>query len=273
MLTSTTREQHAPPAALDREAMIRAFRVMYLSRRIDDREILLKRQNKIFFQVSGAGHEAISAAAGLALGVTPDEILQASVGAASDPASGGRQMPSHWGFKQLNIVSRSSPTGTQFTQSIGCADSTSRLDPNSDAVTLVTTGDGATSEGEFWESLNIACLEQLAIIYLVEDNGYAISVPVEKQTAGGDISRLVSGFPGLKLYRCDGTNFVESYATMAEAANHCRSHRTPVLVHATCIRPYSHSLSDDEKLYKTKAERAEEANRDPVVRFPEWLVS
>jgi 2-oxoisovalerate dehydrogenase E1 component len=265
---------------------------MYLSRRIDDREILLKRQNKIYFQISGAGHEAISAAAGsalraghdwfylyyrdracaLALGVTTEEMLEGAVGADADPASGGRQMPSHWGSKRLNIVSTSSPTGTQFLQAVGCADAGRRLDPDSDAITLVTTGDGATSEGEFWESLNIACLERLPIIYLVEDNGYAISVPVEKQTAGGNIARLVSGFPDLKIFSCDGTDFVASYNTMSEAVDYCRTHRTPVMVHATCIRPYSHSLSDDEKLYKTKAERAEEATRDHIVRFPEWLI-
>jgi 2-oxoisovalerate dehydrogenase E1 component len=298
MLTSTTHEstaltQSALPTRLGRDELIRAFRVMYLSRRIDDREILLKRQNKIFFQISGAGHEAISAAAGfamqpghdwfylyyrdracaLALGVTTEEMLLSAVGAAADPASGGRQMPSHWGSKPLNIVSGSSPTGTQFLQAIGCADADRRLDPDSDAVTLVTTGDGATSEGEFWESLNIACLERLPIVYLVEDNGWAISVPVEKQTAGGDISALVSGFPGLKQYRCDGTDFLESFATMSEAVDYCRQHRTPVFVHARCIRPYSHSLSDDEKLYKTKADRDEEARRDHIVRFPEWLVS
>ena len=265
---------------------------MYLSRRIDDREILLKRQNKIFFQISGAGHEAIGAAAGfamraahdwfylyyrdralsLALGVTPEEMLQQAVGAEADPASGGRQMPSHWGSTRLNIVSTSSPTGTQFLQAVGCADASRRLDPASDAITLVTTGDGATSEGEFWESLNIACLEKLAIIYLVEDNGYAISVPVEKQTAGGNIAQLVSGFPNLKIFTCDGTDFLASYATMTQAVEHCRRERSPVFVHATCIRPYSHSLSDDERLYKTKAERAEEAGRDHIVKFPEWLV-
>src|SRR5579883_73938 len=291
MLTSTT--VSALPTRLGREELIKAFRIMYLSRRIDDREILLKRQNKIFFQISGAGHEAISAAAGfalrpghdwfylyyrdracaLALGVTTDEMLEGAVGADADPASGGRQMPSHWGSKRVNIVSTSSPTGTQFLQGVGCADANRRLDSDSDAITLVSTGDGATSEGEFFESLNIACLEKLPVLYLVEDNGYAISVPIEKQTAGGSISKLVSGFPGLKVFYCDGTDFINSYAVMSEAADYCRTNRTPVMVHATCIRPYSHSLSDDEKLYKTKAERAEEASRDHIVRYPEWLVS
>jgi 2-oxoisovalerate dehydrogenase E1 component len=291
--TTTTADAGALPTRLGREELIRAFRLMYLSRRIDDREILLKRQNKIFFQISGAGHEAISAAAGyalrpahdwfylyyrdractLALGVTTEEMLEQSVGAAADPASGGRQMPSHWGSKRLNIVSTSSPTGTQFLQAVGCADACRRLEPDSDAITLVTSGEGATSEGEFWEALNIACLEKLAIIFLVEDNGYAISVPVECQTAGGDISKLVSGFPNLKIFRCNGTDFIESYETMCDAAAYCRTNRTPVLVHATCIRPYSHSLSDDEKLYKTKAEREAEAARDHIVKYPEWLIS
>ncbi|HVO98633.1 MAG TPA: dehydrogenase E1 component subunit alpha/beta [Bryobacteraceae bacterium] len=265
---------------------------MYLSRRLDDREILLKRQNKIFFQISGAGHEAIGAAAGLALrpghdwfytyyrdralslalGVTSEEMLEQSVGADADPASGGRQMPSHWGSTRLNLVSASSPTGTQFVQAAGCADACRRLDPSSDAITLVTTGDGATSEGEFWEAMNIACLEKLAIIFLVEDNGYAISTPVERQTPGGDLSKIVSGFPGLKIFNCDGTDFDASYATMVEAVAYCRREQTPVFVRATCIRPYSHSLSDDEKLYKTPAERQAEHRRDPIVTYPERLI-
>jgi 2-oxoisovalerate dehydrogenase E1 component len=266
---------------------------MYLSRRIDDREILLKRQSKIYFQVSGAGHEAIQTAAGmvlkpghdwffpyyrdralcLTLGVTPEDMLLQAVGAESDPASGGRQMPSHWSNPRLHIVSPSSATGTQFLPAIGCADAQRRLEPGTDAITVATTGDGATSEGEFWESLNVACLEPLAILYLVEDNGWAISVPVEKQTAGGNIARLVSGFPKLKIFECDGSDFLASYATMSQAVEHCRRAQSPVLVHARCTRPYSHSLSDDERLYKTKAERAAEAARDPVVKFPEWLIS
>ncbi len=279
--------------ALGREDLIRAFRIMYLSRRLDDREILLKRQNRIYFQISGAGHEAVQIAAGmllrpahdwfypyyrdralcLTLGMTAEDMLLQSVGAQSDPSSGGRQMPSHWSSAPLHIVAGSSPTGTHFVQAIGCAQAGRRLDPSSDAITLVATGDGATSQGEFWESLNVACLESLAIIFLVEDNGYAISVPVERQTAGGDISRLVAGFPGLKVVRCDGTDFMESHAAMTKAAAHCRRAQAPVLVHASVIRPYSHSLSDDEKLYKTAAERAEEARRDPIVNFPQWLVN
>ena len=281
------------PSGLGRDELIRAFRIMYLSRRIDDREILLKRQSKIYFQISGAGHEAIQTAAGmvlkaghdwffpyyrdralcLTLGMTAEDMLLQAVGAESDPSSGGRQMPSHWSNPRLHIVSPSSATGTQFLPAVGCADAQRRLEPGTDAITVTTTGDGATSEGEFWESLNIACLEKLAILYLVEDNGWAISVPVEKQTAGGNIARLVSGFPNLKVFECDGSDFIASYATMSEAVEYCRRQQSPVLVHARCTRPYSHSLSDDERLYKTKAERASEAARDPIVKFPEWLLS
>jgi len=277
---------------LGRDELIRAFRTMYLSRRIDDREILLKRQNKIYFQISGAGHEAIQTAAGmalkaghdwffpyyrdralcLALGVTAEDMLLQAVGAEADKASGGRQMPSHWSSPDLHIVSPSSATGTQFLPALGCADAERRLDPKSDAITMATTGDGATSEGEFWESLNVSCLEKLPLLYLVEDNGWAISVPVEHQTAGGNIARTLAGYPGLKVYEVDGTDFAASYAIMCEASDYCRRHRTPVLVHASCTRPYSHSLSDDERLYKTGAERASEAERDPVKLFSEYLV-
>lgn len=280
-------------SGLGRDELLRAFRIMYLSRRIDDREILLKRQSQIFFQISGAGHEAIQTAAGmvlkpghdwffpyyrdralsLALGFTAEAMLLEAVGAASGPASGGRQMPSHWSSPELHIVSPSSATGTQFLPALGCADACRRLDPTGDAITLTSSGDGATSEGEFWESLNVACLERLPLLYLIQDNGWAISVPVEKQTAGGNIARLVENFPSLKAFECDGTDFLASYATMHEAAAWCRRERTPVLVHAQVIRPYSHSLSDDERLYKTRAERHAESLRDPIVKFPEWLIA
>lgn len=281
---------------LERDDLIRAYRIMFLSRRIDDREIVLKRQNRIYFQVSGAGHEAIQTAVGmamrpghdwfypyyrdralaLALGVTPAQMFLQAVGSEADQASGGRQMPSHWSSPSLHIVSASSPTGMHFTQAVGCANATRLLhpeagDPQSDAVTLVTTGEGATSEGEFWESLNVACLERLPLLYVVEDNGYAISVPVEKQTAGGNIAGLVQGFPNLAVFECDGTDFVESFRAVKDAVEHCRRQLGPALVHATCTRPYAHSYSDAEKDYKPQSERDAEAARDPLVRYPEWL--
>jgi 2-oxoisovalerate dehydrogenase E1 component len=266
---------------------------MYLSRALDDREILLKRQNKIFFQVSAAGHEAIQTAAGmvlrpahdwfflyyrdralaLALGVSPEAMLLQAVGAAADPSSGGRQMPSHWSSPELHIFTGSSPTGTQFVQAMGCADAKSYVNRNSDEITFVSTGEGATSEGEFWETMNIACLDNLPLLVLVEDNGYAISVPVERQTAGGNITRLLEGFPGLFRVEVDGTDFIASYRALSQAADYVRRGHGPALVHASVIRPYSHSLSDDERLYKTAAERKLEAARDPLAVFPEFLIS
>ncbi len=276
-----------------REDLLRAYRAMYTARRLDDREILLKRQNRIFFQISGAGHEAVQAAAGLifrpghdwfylyyrdralalALGATAEQMLLAAVGAADDPSSGGRQMPSHWGFPELHIVSGSSPTGTHYVQAVGCAQAGRYLAPHSDEVTLICSGEGATSEGEFWEAVNAACLENLPVVFLIEDNGYAISVPVECQTAGGNVARLLAGFPNLLRVETEGTDFMASYQAVSEAVAHARERKGPALVHATVTRPYSHSLSDDEKLYKTKSEREAEESRDPLLKFPEWLVS
>ena len=266
---------------------------MQTSRVIDDREIILQRQKKIFFQISGAGHEAIQVAAGLAmragydwffpyyrdralalaLGVSPYDMFLQAVGAAADPSSGGRQMPSHWTSPELNIASPSSATGTQFTPSVGCAEAMRFLHPAEDRVVLASSGEGATSEGEFWESVNHACLSSAPVIFLIQDNGYAISVPVEKQTAGGSLSRLLGNFPGLlTLEVVDGTDFLSSYRAMRAAVAYCRERRGPALVHAHCVRPYSHSYSDDEKFYKTKREREEEALRDPVIAFRNFLL-
>ena len=297
---------------LSRERLIEAYRLMYLSRRLDDREILLKRQQKIFFQISGAGHEACGVAAGyalkpsydwyypyyrdralcLTLGATAYEMLLQAVGAADDPSSGGRQMPSHWAYKHLNIVTQSSPTGSQILQAVGCAEASVYLDrhPNAakkfsgdyrqfkdvavhpDEVTYVSLGDGTTSEGEFWEALNSASNLKLPIVFVVEDNEYAISVPVEVQTAGGNISRLVAGFPNFHFEEMDGTDLLASFAAFTRAVTHCRARRGPAFVHTHVIRPYSHSLSDDERLYRPEQERQRDAARDPVTKMAAFLV-
>jgi len=286
------------------QQLIDGYRVMYTSRRVDDREILLKRQQKVFFQISGAGHEAIGMAAALALksnydwffpyyrdralclalGATPYEMLLGAVGAADDPSSGGRQMPSHWAFKRLNVVTQSSATGTQILHAVGCAEagryfarrpSAARkadgdyrqfkdVQFQGDEITYVSLGDGTTSEGEFWEALNTASNRRLPVLFCVEDNGYAISVPVEVQTSGGNISRLVSGFPNFHFEELDGTDPVAAYAALKRAADYCRAGHGPAFVHAHVIRPYSHSLSDDERLYRPDSERQRDAARDPI---------
>src|SRR5450631_576064 len=296
---------------LTTQQLIDAYRIMFTSRRVDDREILLKRQQKIFFQISGAGHEAIGVAAAfalkasdwfypyyrdralcLALGATPYEMLLQGVGAADDPSSGGRQMPSHWAYQRLNIVTQSSPTGTQILQAIGCAEAGryfakypkaaqkaegdyrqfKDVQFQGDEITYVSLGDGTTSEGEFWEALNTASNRRLPVMFCIQDNEYAISVPVEVQTAGGNISRLVSGFPNFHFEEIDGTDPVVAYAAFRRAAEHCRSGNGPAFVHAHVIRPYSHSLSDDERLYRPDAERERDAQRDPVTRTQMFLL-
>src|SRR3954463_6645652 len=299
-MATTTRAERKNAAGLTRDQLVGAYRTMLLSRRLDDKEIQLKRQNKIFFQISGAGHEAVLTAAGfvfrptydwfylyyrdralcLQLGMTGEEMLLSAVGAASDPNSGGRQMPSHWGHKKTNVVSGSSPTGTQFLQAVGSAEAVIRAKQlgitegfEKDEVVLCTTGDGTTSEGEFWESLSNASNLKAPVVFLVEDNGYAISVPVEVNTPGGSISKLVTQFPGLYVEEVDGCDLIASYQAMQRAVDYARKRKGPALVHAHVIRPYSHSLSDDEAMYKTPAEREEEASRDPVAQYPKWLVA
>jgi 2-oxoisovalerate dehydrogenase E1 component len=295
------------------EQLIQIFRTMYLSRRVDDREIMLKRQQKIFFQISCAGHEALQAAAAanlragydwffpyyrdrtlcLSLGVKPEDMLLQAVGAASDPASGGRQMPSHWGNRQLNIFTNSSPTGSQFLQAVGCAEAGRYYEKHPasaakatgdyrefkdvahhpDEVNYVSTGEGTTSQGEFWESLNTASNKRVPVLYVVEDNGYAISVPVKYQTPGGNISPLVANFPNFHFEEVDGTDLIASLGAMRRAVEHIRSGKGPAFVHGHVIRPYSHSLSDDEKLYRPEAERKQDAERDPIVRLQKFLLA
>jgi 2-oxoisovalerate dehydrogenase E1 component len=307
-----------PPIPIDtyegltRAQLVEIYRIMYLSRRLDDREIQLKRQQKIYFQISGAGHEALLIAAGLVLkpgydwfypyyrdralnlvlGVTPYEMLLQATGKADDPASGGRQMPSHWGNKRLNIVTQSSPTGTQFLQAVGCAEAGryfvehpgaaakatgdyrefKDVSFHGDEVVYVSSGEGATSEGEFWEAMNTASNRKLPMLFLVEDNEYAISVPVEVQTPGGNISQLVANFPNFYFAECDGCDPVASYACLTKAVEYVRGRHGPAFVHGHVIRPYSHSLSDDERLYRPDTERQRDAARDPISRLQMFLL-
>ena len=290
-------------AGLTSDDLLRFYRVMVTSRRVDDREITLKKQNKAFFQISGAGHEAIGVAVAahldpkkdwffvyyrdralaLSLGQTAlDHLLQA-VGAEDDPASGGRQMPAHFGDRRFNMPTSSSPTGTQYLQAVGAAEAglrATRLESlrdklatfAEDEIVVCCSGDGTTSEGEFWEAMNTASNLRLPVLFLIEDNEYAISVPVEVQTAGGNVSRLLTNFPGLLIRECDGTDVVEVYTTAQELVEHCRARRGPALLHAHCVRPYSHSMSDEEKLYRTPTELAAQERRDPLRRMRTLLI-
>jgi 2-oxoisovalerate dehydrogenase E1 component len=303
---------NAVESSLSHEQLVEFYRLMYLSRRTDDREIVLKRQQKIFFQVSCAGHEALLVAAGmamkpgydwffpyyrdraicLALGNTVEEQLLQAVGAADDIASGGRQMPSHWSSKKLNIVTQSSSTSTQCLHAVGCAEAgryfarhpeaAKKQDGDyrefkdvsfhGDEVVYVSIGEGSTSQGEFWESLNSASNGKLPVLFVVEDNGYAISTPVEVNTPGGNISKLVANFPNFHFAEIDGTDPIASYKAMVEAVAYCRAGKGPALVHGHVIRPYSHSLSDDERNYRSAEELATDAARDPISRMQMWLL-
>jgi len=297
----------AGPNGLSPRQLVEIYRLMVLSRRIDDREILLKRQQKIFFQISGAGHEALQVGAALAmrpgydwffpyyrdralclaLGVTPDEMLLQAVGAATDPASGGRQMPTHWSSRALNIVSSSSATASQLLHAVGCSEAgryfsrhpeaAERVDGDyrafrdlkfhGDEVVFTSLGEGSTSQGEFWEALNTAANRKLPVVFCVEDNGYAISTPVEVSMPGGNISRLVANFPNFYFAEVDGTDPEASLKAFQAAVAHCRAGKGPAFVHGHCIRCYSHSLSDDDRLYRTQAEREADALRDPIAKF------
>ena len=301
--------------ALPPQKLLEFYRLMLLSRRTDDREIILKNQQKVFFQISGAGHEALLVAAGLslrpgydwffpyyrdralslALGTTVEEQLLQAVGAASDPASGGRQMPSHWSDPKLHIVTPSSSTATQCLQAVGCAEASLYLtqlpdaakpgdpqDPDyrlyhsvdfhGDEVVYVSIGEGATSQGEFWESISIASNRKLPVLFVVEDNGYAISVPVEVNTPGGNISHLLTAFPNFHFEEVDGTDPIACLKAFEAAVAHCRARKGPALVHGHVIRPYAHSYSDDARLYRPESERDAEAMRDPIHNFRAWLL-
>jgi len=301
-----TRVRKTPPAgaATGRDELLKLYRTMYASRRTDDREIVLKRQNRAFFQINGVGHEAICAAAGhalrpgtdwvytyyrdralaLALGVTPYEMLLQAVGSIEDPASAGRQMPAHWGHRAFNLVSASSPIATQYLNAVGCAEGIAKMRDHADVkdavggrfepdeIVLCTGGDGSTSEGEFWEALSTACVLKLPIVFVIEDNEYAISVPREVQTPRDSISKAVAGFQPLLVREVDGCDPVASLAAVREAVAHARAGNGPALVHAHCIRPYSHSMSDDQKLYRSAEEIEAELARDPLATFPRRLV-
>ena len=288
----------AHQSGLDKAKLLHMLKNIYLSRFLDDAEIRMKKQSKAFFQISGAGHEGILTAAGMvlkpaydwflcyyrdraictALGVTAYEMLCQANGNIGDTASHGRQMPAHWGNVKLNIFNKSSCTGTQFLQACGLAqagkilEKTKSNDFKKDEIVFVSTGDGTTSQGEFWEGLTTAVVNKYPVLFMVEDNGYAISVPVSVQTPAGSISKALENFPGLKIFEVDGTCPVLSYIVMKQAEEYIRSGKGPALVHAHVTRPYSHSMSDDHSMYRTRQELDMEIKKDVVNSFPKFLI-
>jgi 2-oxoisovalerate dehydrogenase E1 component len=277
------------------------FRLACVSRYLDDREITLRQQSKVYFQISGAGHEALllglahylrpaydwffpyyrDRARARALGGTPTEILLEAVGAANDPASGGRQMPCHWGARHLNIVSQTSCTGSQCLSAVGSAEAARYISRRpdlpgcqayGDEITYVSLGEGATSEGEFWESLNTACRLHLPVLYVVADNGYAISVRSTDQHPA-PISEMVRGIRGLHVTKMDGRDYFDVRRKGADAVARVRAGAGPALVHALVTRPYSHSLSDDQKKYRLPEELQDEVEHDPIALLQNALLS
>ena len=287
---------------LDRSELLALYRNMFLSREIDDEEIRLKGKGQIYFQINGCGHEAVNTALGmvlkpgkdwffpyyrdralmLQLGLSPVEMLKTATAARDEPAGAGRQMPSHWGSERLQVVNQSSCTGSQCLHAVGCAEAwmkgarseslqASIRNWTDGEIAFVSIGEGTTSEGEFWEALSTACNLDLPVLFVVEDNGYAISVPVEVNTPGGSISKLVLGFPGLDVHEVDGCDPVECYSLLKDVVSDMRNGNGPALVHAHVVRPYSHSLSDDESSYRSAQERQADALKDPLHAFPRFL--
>lgn len=293
---------HKAPTELEypREELLADFRTACLSRALDDRELILQTQSRSFFQISSAGHEALSLALAhslrpgydwflpyyrdralmLALGVTPVEMLLQAVGSSGDKASGGRQMPCHWGNAELHVLTASSPTGTQCLPAVGCAEAGRYITAHAplpgasaepDEVTYVSLGDGATSEGEFWESLNTACTLRLPVLYVVADNGWAISVPASEQ-APAPVFELASGWRGLAVHTVDGRDYFATRALAASAIARVRAGDGPALIHATVTRPYSHSASDTQSKYRGSADLADEAAHDPITLMEAALI-
>lgn len=276
------------------------LRLAHLSRAIDDREIILSKHGKQLFQVPSAGHEALLVAVArflrpgsdwlfpyyrdrallLALGMTPLEMLLHSVGAADDPSSGGRQLPSHWASKRLNMPPLSSPTGSQCLPAVGCAEASRYIAKHPDLdihaevdeITVCCLGDGTTAEGEFWESIGTASALRLPVLYIIADNGYSHSVRTD-QTIAAPISVMASGFPGLHIADIDGTDYFAARAAAAELIGYARAGLGPALLRASVPRPYSHSSSDSQSKYRDRSDLEHEQQRDPIARMENEFIA
>ena len=275
---------------LTKNKIIHIYKSMLLTRFTDDRIDTLIKQGKAAFLISGSGHEAIQVALAMAmeagkdwfftyyrdnaiataLGITPEMIFQHIMGRATDPFTGGRQMAMHLGSADLRMPVASSPTGTQYLQAVGAA--MSAVFRKTDEVVYVGGGEGSTSEGEFFEAINWAARKKLPVIFCIQNNGFAISVPVEQQTAGASVYKVVAGFEGLHRFHIDGTNFMESYATAKEAVRLARSGEGPSFIYADVVRLRSHSASDAQEKYRSKEEIERDRMRDPIAWLEKFMM-
>ena len=277
---------------LKREELIKVLRHMLIARGIDTKAMNLLRQGKTFFHIAGAGHEAIQTAVGfslnakrdwlfpyyrdlalvLAAGVTPREFFLQCFAKADDPASGARQLPCHWGHPNINLPSQSSPTGTQFLQAVGAALSMVRTGKK--GIAYVSSGEGTTSQGEFHEAVNWASREKLPVLFVIENNKYAISVPVELQSGGKEssVAEMMAGYENLHRAKIDGTDYFESWSKVQEAIAYIKSGRGPALIEAEVVRLLSHSSSDDQKKYRSQKELDEDLKNCPIVKLSKKLI-
>ena len=274
-----------------KKELLGVYRNMVTARRLDEKMLIMLKQGKSFFQIGCSGHEAAQLAAAtvmrpgedwaypyyrdaalcLGLGMTAKEQLLCFLAKADDPNSGGRQMPQHYGHKELRIVSQSSATGTQFLQAVGSG-MTRKWDKTKEIV-YVSCGEGSTSQGDFHEALNWASREKVPVIFHVEDNEYAISVHISEQTAGGSVYSMVSGYQNLARFNVDGTDFFETHLAFKKAADRARKGKGPTVIISHVVRLLPHSSSDDQRKYRTEDELSEDQAKDPITRFEQMCTA
>ena len=268
-----------------KKELIDIYSSMYLSRMLDEKQLILLKQGKGFFHIGASGHEAAELAAAkninpdkdysypyyrdqaycIGLGMTSKELLLSFLAKDDDPNSSGRQMPQHFGSKKLNIVSQSSPTGTQYLQAVGAGFACQR-DKNK-SIVYVSSGEGTTSQGDFHEALNWASREKAPVVFHIHDNNYAISVPIEDQTTGGSVFNMASGYESLSKFDVDGCNFFESYQAFKLATERARKGKGPSIIISNVVRLLPHSSSDDHTKYRPKKELEADKKRDPLTQF------
>lgn len=290
-----------PTARLSTETLLQMYWTMLLSRRVDERAWVLHRQGKIVFHISAMGHEASQIAAAfsinrgvdfvnpyyrdlalvMALGITPTQFMFSLFGKAGEYSSGARQMPSHFGYKPLNIISGSAPVATQVPQAAGLAfaikyrQQIGMVDPNDTSqprLALTCLGEGSTSQGEWHEGMNWAGVHKLPFICIVQNNAYAISVPLESQMAVSDVADRAAGY-GVTGVVVDGNDLFACYTVMQEAVERAYSGGGATLIEAKTYRITPHSSDDDDRTYRSREEVEEWKKKDPLLRFQNYLLS